>query len=71
MPTTALEEVVLGLGTHFHPAVGRAFLEEMGYDDARRNVVIAKRIADADATEVARVVRAFRVDYGDDIREAA
>lgn len=67
----ALEEIALGLGTQFHPEVGRAFLAEMGFDleSAIEGLQIGEEPGDPSAGS-ARSTRP-RIDLGDDIRDVA
>ncbi|MEO6867235.1 MAG: HD-GYP domain-containing protein, partial [Gaiellales bacterium] len=67
----ALEEIALGLGTQFHPEVGRAMLEEMGFDleETIAHLQIGSDLGDPLASTT-RSTRP-RIDPGDDIREVA
>jgi HD-GYP domain-containing protein (c-di-GMP phosphodiesterase class II) len=67
----ALEEIALGLGTQFHPEVGRAFLAEMGFDleAAIERLQVGADPGDPAAGSVRS--RRPRPDLGDDIRDVA
>lgn len=67
----AFDEIARGSGTHFHPEPAYAFLSLMGYDFEQGLERLAEQIAGSDRAEVSRVVRTFKADFGDDIREAA
>ncbi len=67
----AFDEIARGTGTHFHPEPAYAFLKEMGYDFEGGLERLADEIAGSDDHAVAQVVRRYRADFGDDIREVA
>jgi hypothetical protein len=67
----AFDEIARGSGTHFHPEPAYSFLRIMGYDFERGLERLADEVSNADAQAVAGVVRRFRADFGDDIREVA
>ena len=67
----ALEEIALGLGTQFHPEVGRAFLEEMGFDLQAAIELLQDGVDPGDPASGSARSRRPRPDLGDDIREVA
>jgi HD-GYP domain-containing protein (c-di-GMP phosphodiesterase class II) len=67
----AFDEIARGTGTHFHPEPAYAFLKVMGYDFEAGLERLADEIAGSDEHAVAQVVRRYRADFGDDIRDVA
>lgn len=67
----ALEEIALGLGTQFHPEVGRVFLVAMGFDlvQAIEELQVGDDLGDGQP----RSLRSRRpaIDLGDDLRDVA
>ena len=67
----AFDEIARGTGSHFHPEPAYAFLKLMGYDFEQGLQRLDADVPASDRDAVAQVVRRYRADFGDDIREVA
>jgi HD-GYP domain-containing protein (c-di-GMP phosphodiesterase class II) len=67
----ALEEIALGLGTQFHPEVGRAFLAQMDFDLEQVIEELQGRDELGDPGAGSTRSRRPRVELGDDFRDVA
>lgn len=65
----AFQEIVRGVGTHFHPEPAYAFLRLMGYDLESELERLADEVAEKTPSMIREYVKAHPPDYGDDFRD--